>query len=106
MSTVPAAVFRLPEGGGTLRPGAPADVTVLDVAAPWTVDPAAFFSKSRNTPFAGRTLTGRAVLTLVGGKIVHDAALSPEPLSGRLARATWPGAWRCAAASARVRVSS
>jgi len=56
---------------------------VLDVAAPWTVDPAAFFSKSRNTPFAGRTLTGRAVLTLVGGKIVHGAALSPEALAGR-----------------------
>src|SRR5216117_1102676 len=83
MSTVPAAVFRLPEGGGTLRPGAPADVTVLDVAAPWTVDPAAFFSKSRNTPFAGRTLTGRAVLTLVGGKIVHDAAPSPEAAASR-----------------------
>jgi dihydroorotase len=72
MSTAPAAVFRLP--GGTLRPGAPADVVVLDVTAPWTVEPAAFFSKSRNTPFAGRTLTGRAALTLVGGKIVHEAA--------------------------------
>jgi len=56
---------------------------VLDVAAPWTVDPAAFFSKSRNTPFAGRTLTGRAVLTLVGGKIVHDAAPSPEAAASR-----------------------
>ena len=77
MSSVPAAVFQLP--GGSLRPGAPADVTVLDAAAQWTVDPAAFFSKSRNTPFAGRTLTGRAVLTLVGGKIVHDAASSGDP---------------------------
>src|SRR2546422_1972224 len=73
MSTVPAAVFRLPEGGGTLPPGAPADVTVLDVAAPWTVDPAAVFSKSRNTPFAGRTLTGRAALTIVDGKVAHQA---------------------------------
>jgi len=71
MSTAPAAVFRLP--GGTLKPGAAADVVVLDVTARWTVDPAAFFSKSRNTPFAGRALTGRAVLTLVGGKIVHEA---------------------------------
>ena len=77
MSSVPAAVFQLP--GGSLRPGAPADVTVLDAAAQWTVDPAAFFSKSRNTPFAGRTLTGRAMLTLVGGKIVHDAASSGDP---------------------------
>jgi dihydroorotase len=72
MSTAPAAVFGLP--GGTLRPGASADVVVLDLAQRWTVDPAAFFSKSRNTPFAGRTLTGRPVLTLVGGKVVHDAA--------------------------------
>jgi dihydroorotase len=72
MSTAPAAVFGLP--GGTLRPGAPADVVVLDLAQRWTVDPAAFFSKSRNTPFAGRTLAGRAVVTLVGGKVVHDTA--------------------------------
>ena len=72
MSTAPAAVFGLP--GGTLKPGAPGDVVVLDVTGQWTVEPAAFFSKSRNTPFAGRTLTGRAALTLVGGKIVHEAA--------------------------------
>jgi dihydroorotase len=36
------------------------------------VDPTAFHSKSRNTPFAGRALTGRAVLTIMGGAIVHD----------------------------------
>jgi dihydroorotase len=77
MSTMPARVFRLP--GGTLRPGAPADVVVLDVRARWQVDPAAFHSKSRNTPFAGRTLAGRAALTIVGGKVVHDA----EPRAAR-----------------------
>ncbi|HYL21258.1 MAG TPA: dihydroorotase [Gemmatimonadales bacterium] len=70
MSTAPAAAFGLP--GGTLRPGAVADVVVLDLTDTWTVDPAAFCSKSRNTPFAGRVLTGRAALTLVGGKIVHQ----------------------------------
>ena len=80
MSTVPAAVFRLP--GGTLKPGAPADVAVLDVAARWTVEPTAFFSKSRNTPFAGRALTGRAVLMLVGGKIVHGAEAPAEGCGG------------------------
>ena len=69
MSTVPAQLFRLP--GGSLAPGAPADVVVLDVTARWTVDPALFHSKSRNTPFAGRKLTGRAVLTLVGGAVAH-----------------------------------
>jgi dihydroorotase len=71
MSTIPARAFRL--AGGTLLPGAPADVVVLDIATPWTVDPARFQSKSRNSPFTGRSLSGRAVLTLVGGEIVHDA---------------------------------
>ena len=70
MSTEPARVFRLP--GGTLAPGAAADIAVLDVAAKWTVDPAAFHSKSRNTPFPKRALTGRAVLTIVAGTIVHE----------------------------------
>ncbi len=69
MSTEPARIFHLP--GGTLAPGAPADVVVLDPTVQWTVDPAAFRSKSRNSPFVGRTLTGRAALTLVGGKTVH-----------------------------------
>jgi dihydroorotase len=71
MSTIPARAFRL--SGGTLQPGAAADIAVFDVVTPWTVDPASFFSKSRNSPFSGRSLTGRAVLTLVGGEIVHDA---------------------------------
>ena len=71
MSTIPARAFRLP--GGTLQPGAPADVVVLDVTTPWTVDPTRFHSKSRNSPFAGRSLSGRAVLTLVYGKLVYDA---------------------------------
>jgi dihydroorotase len=70
MSTEPARAFHL--SGGTLAAGAPADVVVLDPAAHWTVDPSAFHSKSRNTPFAGRGLTGRAVLTVVGGTVVHE----------------------------------
>jgi dihydroorotase len=70
MSTVPARAFHLP--GGTLGAGAPADLAVFDVAAPWTVDAGRLFSKSRNTPFGGRGLTGRAVLTIVGGRVVHD----------------------------------
>jgi dihydroorotase len=71
MSTIPARAFRLP--GGTLQPGAAADIVVLDVVTPWTVDPVRFLSKSRNSPFSGRSLVGRAVLTLVDGEIVHDA---------------------------------
>ena len=71
MSCAPARVFHLP--GGTLRPGAIADVTVFDPTARWTVDPKAFKSKGRNTPYAGRELTGRVRATVVGGRIIHRA---------------------------------
>ena len=72
MSTQPARAFNLP--GGSLERGAPADVTVFDPAWEWVVDPKQLRSKSRNTPFAGRQLRGRAVYTIVDGRIVHDAA--------------------------------
>jgi dihydroorotase len=68
MSTMPARIFNLP--GGTLARGAPADVVIMDPAVQWTVDPAAFYSKSRNTPFAGRHLRGRADVTIVRGQVV------------------------------------
>jgi len=68
MSVQPARAFGLP--GGTLTEGAPADVTVLDLDAAWTVDAEAFESRSRNTPFGGWDLTGRAVMTVVGGRVV------------------------------------
>jgi len=71
MSTRPAEIFGLP--GGTLREGAPADVTVLDLRALKTVDPGAFKSKSRNTPFAGVRLKGWPAATIVGGEIVWRA---------------------------------
>jgi dihydroorotase len=72
MSTRAAQVFKLP--GGTLAVGAPADVAILDPEVQWTVTPGASFSKSRNTPFAGRTLHGRADLTIVRGRVVFDRA--------------------------------
>jgi dihydroorotase len=68
MSCQPARAFNLP--GGTLADGAPADVTVFDPAAKWTVDPGTFESKSSNTPFAGWELTGRPRFTIVEGRIV------------------------------------
>jgi dihydroorotase len=71
MSTSPAAAFGLP--GGTLADGAPADVTVIDPEVAWTCELAGLRSRSHNTPFAGRALRGRAALTIVGGKVVHDA---------------------------------
>ncbi len=70
MACAPARVFGLP--GGTLRRGSAADVTVFDPERRWTVDPAQFRSKGRNTPYAGQTLQGRAIATVVGGRLVHD----------------------------------
>jgi len=69
MSCAPARVFHLP--GGTLRRGSPADVTVFDPAVSWLVEPSRFKSKGRNTPYAGQTLQGRALRTIVGGRTVH-----------------------------------
>ena len=68
MSCTPARVFHLP--GGNLRRGSVADVTVFDPAVVWTVDPATFLSKGRNTPYRGMRLQGRATCTIVGGKVV------------------------------------
>jgi dihydroorotase len=72
MSTQPARIFSLP--GGTLAVGAQADLVIFDPETRWTVDPAQFYSKSRNTPFAGRTLTGRAETTIVRGRVVYELA--------------------------------
>ena len=70
MSSGPARIFGLP--GGTLAPGAPADVTVFDPEAEWTVHPQEFYSRSRNTPFGGRRLTGRANVTIVRGQVAYQ----------------------------------
>ncbi len=69
MACAPARIFKLP--GGSLRRGAPADVTVFDAEVAWTVDPARFRSKGRNTPYAGMTLRGRVDCTLVDGRVVY-----------------------------------
>jgi len=70
MSTLPARLFHLP--GGSLSVGAPADLVILDPEVEWTVDPSRFYSKSRNTPFGGRRLFGRAEVTIVRGKVVYQ----------------------------------
>ena len=73
MSHGPAQAFGL--DGGTLSAGAPADVTLFDPDAKWSVDPSRFLSKSRNTPFGGWDLTGRPVMTLVDGRVVWERAV-------------------------------
>jgi dihydroorotase len=69
MSCAPARLFHL--AGGSLRRGAAADLTVFDPSREWTVDPSLFRSKGRNSPYAGRVLTGLVGCTVVDGKIVH-----------------------------------
>jgi dihydroorotase len=69
MSCAPAAILKVP--GGTLAPGGIADVTVIDLDRKCTVDVNAFKSKSRNCPFNGWELKGRAVMTIVGGEIKY-----------------------------------
>jgi len=69
MCAAPAAILGL-KSKGNLGPGADADVTLVDPEAAWTPAPP-FASKSRNSPFAGRKLKGRAVRTLVAGRTVH-----------------------------------
>ena len=54
---------------GTLRPGAVADVTIIDPTAEWTIDPSQFRSKSRNCPYAGWKVRGRAQAVIVGGQL-------------------------------------
>jgi len=75
MSVAPARILQLP--GGSLAAGSPADVTVLDPDAEWIVEPDRFLSRSRNTPFAGWRLRGRAWRTIVGGRTVWSAASTP-----------------------------
>ena len=75
MSTAPARLMGVE--GGTLRPGSRADLVIFDPEEVWTVDPASFHSKSRNTPFAGWTVTGRVKRTLIGGETRYE-----DPRSG------------------------
>ncbi len=59
-------------GGGSLRVGSPADLTLADLSEEWTVDRESLLSRSSNSPYLGRRLTGRIKGTIVGGEIVHD----------------------------------
>lgn len=71
MSTNPARILGVE--GGTLTPGAPADLTIIDLQREWQVEVNSFASKSRNCPFQGWRLKGQAVYTILGGKVVWQA---------------------------------
>ena len=66
LSTNPARILGI--DGGTLRPGAPGDVTIF-AQRPWVVDPSKFASKGKSTPFAGRRLPRKVLATIVGGNL-------------------------------------
>jgi dihydroorotase len=78
MTTGPATLLGL--AAGTLAPGAAADVTVIDPGRPWKVAVRQFRSKSRNTPFDGWELPGKAVATFVGGALVYEDRAPVSPL--------------------------
>ena len=71
MTVNPAAIIR--NGGGTLTAGANADITIIDPKKRWRVQAGKFKSKSRNCPYDGWKLKGKAVTTIVGGKIKYTA---------------------------------
>jgi dihydroorotase len=81
MSVRPAAIGRLPGHGRPIAVGEPANLTLVDPSGSWTVDPDRFASRSRNTPFAGRTLPAAVVATFLRGRpTVLDRALAADEL--------------------------
>ncbi|MCL2397526.1 MAG: dihydroorotase [Defluviitaleaceae bacterium] len=68
MAVLPAKILGINKGHLTV--GAPADVTIIDPTANYSINPANFGGKSKNTPFAGQNVQGRVVHTIFGGKIV------------------------------------
>jgi dihydroorotase len=70
LTSNPAQILGLE--AGRLDPGSPADVTLTDPERSWVYDPFKGYSKSRNSPWAGQTLQGRAVATIVAGRLVYD----------------------------------
>ena len=69
MSANPAHILGLE--GGAIAVGAPADLTIVDLSEKWTIDPAQFVSKGKNTPFAGREVYGKVIYTYVDGELKY-----------------------------------
>jgi dihydroorotase len=84
MACTPARLFNLP--GGSLKPGAVADITVFNPSERWKVDPMQFASKGRNSPYTGMTLVGRAACTIVAGSVVYRSGNSAHGRGTKRAR--------------------
>jgi dihydroorotase len=76
MSVRPARIGRLAGQGGAIEAGAPANLVLVDPDGSWLVEPGAIVSRSRNTPYLGRTLPARVVATFFRGR--------PTVLDGKL----------------------
>ncbi|MEC9342580.1 MAG: dihydroorotase [Pseudomonadota bacterium] len=71
LSANPARIFSLP--GGTLSPGAPADLVIADIDLPWVLNESDIVSRSKNTPFEGARFSGKVLQTMVAGHIVFNS---------------------------------
>lgn len=83
MATRPAVIFKLKESGN-LAVGQRADVTVIDPELSWQVDPTQFKSKSRNSPFKGQTLKGKAIMTFANGQCLYQDEAAGKALAAAL----------------------
>lgn len=72
MSVNPAEILNIPRG--TLRRGADADITVFNPGKSWVADPSNWRSQGKNSPFFGRSLKGKTIMTMVGGKVIYQDA--------------------------------
>ncbi len=76
MSLNPARILGIDRG--TLQAGAVADITIVDTAREWVVEAEKLASKSKNSPWLGERMKGRAMYTIVGGKVVFKKRLEPK----------------------------
>ncbi len=91
---LPAALRKVTSGplgvlgfpGGSLNPGAPADLCLFDPEAWWKVEPDALYSQGNNTPFLGLEVQGKVRYTLVGGQVVFEAEPQARPLTTKARR--------------------
>lgn len=74
ITSEPAGILRIPVG--RLEIGAPADIAVVDPDLEWTLNPMDLTTKSKNTPFESWTMHGRALVSLVEGRVVYDGRMS------------------------------
>jgi dihydroorotase len=89
LSTRPAEILGLP--AGRLVPGAPADLMLVDVDAPYVLDKRGLRSRSKNSPFDEARLQGRVLRTIVNGRVVHGSPLVPDNAQADPAAAPFPG---------------